>query len=451
MNITKENTDDLNAVLKVRIEQDDYEQRVENSLREYRKNVRMPGFRPGKVPAGLVKKLYGKSILVDEINKILSESVSKYLTDEKIKILGEPLPNEKNSREIDWDNQTTFEFAFDIGLAPEFEVNITAKDKVPLYEIQINNQIIDETKENYARRLGKMLTVEEIGGNEIIKGDFQQVDKDGNIVEGGIFIESSSFSIEIVKDKDILNSFLGKKADDTIILDVRKAFPNENELASILKIPKDQTSVIAPVFRFTIREISVFQKAEFNKELYDMIYGKDNVQDEAEFNGKITEELKSRLEQNSEYRFKVDAKNLLMKKMKIDLPSEFLKKWIAAINKEQITSEQIEKEYPKFENDLKWQLIQDKIIKNHGIRVEESEVKAFARSYALLQFRQYGLTDVPEDQLVNYVNDLLKNEDEKKRIYDRLYEEKVFTHLREHLKTDKKKITMEKFNKLFDD
>lgn len=451
MNITKENTDDLNAVLKVRIEQDDYEQRVENSLREYRKNVRMPGFRPGKVPAGLVKKLYGKSILVDEINKILSESVSKYLTDEKIKILGEPLPNEKNSREIDWDNQTTFEFAFDIGLAPEFEVNITAKDKVPLYEIQINNQIIDETKENYARRLGKMLTVEEIGGNEIIKGDFQQVDKDGNIVEGGIFIESSSFSIEIVKDKDILNSFLGKKADDTIILDVRKAFPNENELASILKIPKDQTSVIAPVFRFTIREISVFQKAEFNKELYDMIYGKDNVQDEAEFNGKITEELKSRLEQNSEYRFKVDAKNLLMKKMKIDLPSEFLKKWIAAINKEQITSEQIEKEYPKFENDLKWQLIQDKIIKDHGIRVEESEVKAFARSYALLQFRQYGLTDVPEDQLVNYVNDLLKNEDEKKRIYDRLYEEKVFTHLREHLKTDKKKITMEKFNKLFDD
>ena len=451
MNITKENTDDLNAVLKVRIEQDDYEQRVENSLKEYRKNVRMPGFRPGKVPAGLVKKLYGKSILVDEINKILSESVSKYLTDEKIKILGEPIPNEKNSKEIDWDNQTTFEFAFDIGLAPDFELNITGKDNIPIYEIQINNQIISETKENYARRFGKMLTVGEIEGKEIVKGDFQQIDKDGNVVEGGISVESSSFSVEMVKDKDILNSFLGKKVDEAIILDVRKAFPNENELTSILKIPKEQTSVIAPDFRFTIREISVFQKAGFNKELFDMIYGKDNVKDEAAFHEKITEEVKIRLDQNSEYRFKLDAKNLLMKKIKIDLPSEFLKKWIAVINKEEVTREQIEKEFPKFESDLKWQLIQDKIIKDHGIKVEENEVKAFARSYALFQFRQYGLMDVPEDQLVNYTNSLLKNEDEKKKILDKLYEEKVFTHLREHLKTDAKKITLEKFNKLYNE
>jgi trigger factor len=182
-----------------------------------------------------------------------------------------------------------------------------------------------------------------------------------------------------------------------------------------------------------------------------MIYGKDNVHNDEEFTVKIKEELKIRLEQNSEYRFKLDAKNVLMKKMKINLPGEFLKKWIAAINKEKITSEQIEKEYPQFENGLKWQLIQDKIIKDHDIRVEESEVKTFARSYAMMQFRQYGLTEVPEDQLINYADELLNNADEKKKIYDRLYEEKVFSHIREHVKTDKKKITLEKFNKLFDE
>lgn len=451
MNITKENVNELNAVMKVRIEQDDYAQRVEDTLKEYRKNVRMPGFRPGKVPVGLVKKLYGKSILVDEINKIISESVSKYLSDEKIKILGEPLPNENTSKEIDWDNQTTFEFEFVLGLAPEIEVNISAKDKVLLYEIQIDDQMIGETKENYARRFGNMLKVEEISGNEILKGDFHQIDKNGDIVEGGISVESSSFSVEIMNDKDIMNDFIGKKVDDVVIFNIRKAFPNDNELASILKIPQDQTSAIAPDFRFTICEISRFQKAEFNTELYDMIYGKDNVHNDEEFTGKITEEVKSRLEQNGEYKFKLDAKNTLMKKVKMDLPGEFLKKWIAAINKEKITTEEIEKEYPKFENDLKWQLIQDKIIKDHSIRVEESEVKAFARSYAILQFRQYGLTEVPEDQLIHYADELLKNEDEKKRIYDRLYEEKVFNHIREHIKTDKKKITLEKFNKLFDD
>ncbi|KPK88096.1 MAG: hypothetical protein AMS27_00680 [Bacteroides sp. SM23_62_1] len=451
MNITKENTNELNAVLKLKVEQEDYAQRVENTLKEYRKNVKMPGFRPGKVPAGIVKKLYGRSILVEEINKIISEEISKYLTNEKIKILGEPLPNENTSREIDWDNQTTFEFEFDLGLAPEFEVNISSRDKVPLYEIQIDDQMISETKENYARRFGTMLKVEEITGNEILKGDFRQVDKNGEILEEGISAESSSFSLEVMKDKDILHLFKGKRVDNEVDFNVRKAFPNDNELASLLNISKDKVSVISPDFRFTIREISSFQKAEFNTELFDMMYEKDVVHNDEEFTEKIKEEVKRRLEQNSEYKFKVDARKTLMKKVKVSLPSEFLKKWITAINKKEITSEQIEKEYPKFEDDLKWQLIQDKIIKDHNIRVEEGEVKDFARSYALLQFRQYGLTDVPEDQLTNYANGLLSNEDEKKRIYDRLYEEKVFDHIRELVKTDKKKITLEKFNKLLDD
>jgi len=450
MNIARENVNELNAILKVRVEHDDYAERVENTLKDYRKNVRMPGFRPGKVPAGLIKKLYGKSILIEEINKIISESISKYLTDEKLNILGEPLPNENNNKEIDWDNQTTFEFEFDLGLAPEIEVQISTKDKVPVYEIQIDNQMIDETRDNYARRFGTMLKLDEITGNEVLKGDFHQVDKTGKIVEEGISAEASSFSLEVIKDKSVIDSFIGKKTDDTVFLNVRKAFPDNNELASLLNIEKEQIPVITPDFRFTIREISRFQKAELNKELYDIIYGKDAVQNDAEFTGKITDELKTRLAQNSEYRFKIDAKNTLMNRLKINLPEEFLKKWLAAVNKEKITAEQIEKEYPKFENDLKWQLIQNSIIKDHGIRIDEDEVKEFARSYAIIQFRQYGLTNVPEEQLIQYTNNLLKNEEEKKKIYDRLYEERVFNHIKEHVKTDKKKITLEKFNRLFD-
>ncbi|KPK79957.1 MAG: hypothetical protein AMS27_17495, partial [Bacteroides sp. SM23_62_1] len=374
MNIARENVNELNAILKVRVEHDDYAERVENTLKDYRKNVRMPGFRPGKVPAGLIKKLYGKSILIEEINKIISESISKYLTDEKLNILGEPLPNENNNKEIDWDNQTTFEFEFDLGLAPEIEVQISTKDKVPVYEIQIDNQMIDETRDNYARRFGTMLKLDEITGNEVLKGDFHQVDKTGKIVEEGISAEASSFSLEVIKDKSVIDSFIGKKTDDTVFLNVRKAFPDNNELASLLNIEKEQIPVITPDFRFTIREISRFQKAELNKELYDIIYGKDAVQNDAEFTGKITDELKTRLAQNSEYRFKIDAKNTLMNRLKINLPEEFLKKWLAAVNKEKITAEQIEKEYPKFENDLKWQLIQNSIIKDHGIRIDEDEV-----------------------------------------------------------------------------
>jgi len=450
MEITRENVDELNAILKVRIEQEDYAERVESVLKDYKKNARMPGFRPGKVPAGIVKKLYGKSVLVEEINKIISESVSKYLNEEKINILGDPLPSENNSKEIDWDHQKTFEFEFDLGLAPDIEVNITNKDKVPVYEIQIDNQMIEETKENYARRFGTMNKLDEITGNETLKGDFRQVDKEGEMIEGGISVESSSFSLEMIKDKGIVASFTGKRVNETVIFDVRKAFPNNNELASLLNIEKEQAATITPDFCFTVREISRFQKAELNKELYDKIYGKDVVQDEKEFTEKITGELKYRLGQHSEYRFKIDAKDVLMKKVKVNLPEEFLKKWLTTVNKEKVTEEQIEQEYPTFENDLKWQLIQNKIIKDNDIKVNEDEVKEFARSYTLIRFSQYGLTNVPDDRLNQYANELLKNDEEKKKIYEKLYEEKVFDHIRANVKTDKKKITMEKFNKLFD-
>ena len=450
MNITRENVGNLNEIIKVKIEPGDYTERVEKILTDYRKTSKMQGFRPGKVPAGLIRKLYRKPVLIDEINKILSESVTKYLTDEKIKILGDPLPGENNKKDIDWDNQTIFDFEIEIGLAPEITAQLTDKEKAPLYDIQIDDQMISETKENYARRFGTMLKVEEITGNEVLKGDFQQVDHEGNILENGIITENSSFSLESIKDQKILDLCKGKKINDTIILDVRKSFPNDTDLASLLNLKKEQLDSLVPDFRFTIKEISKFQKAEFNQNMYDMMYGKDVVHNDEEFNVQINKELQNRLAQNSEFKFRLDARDMLMKKIKMDLPASFLKKWLTTVSKEKMSDKQMEEEFPKFENDLKWQLIQGQIIKDHDIKITEEEISGYAKTYTLLQFRQYGITDIPEEQLNNYAANVLKNEAEKKKILERLYEEKVFEHIKEHIKVDKKKITREKFDKLFD-
>jgi trigger factor len=450
MNITRENPDKLSALLKVKIEQEDYTERVDKVLNDYRKNAKMPGFRPGKVPAGLIRKLYRKPVVIEEINKILSESVTKYLNDEKIRILGEPLPGTNNKKEIDWDNESNFEFEFEIGLAPEFEVDITDKDKVLNYEIEIDDQLVNETKENYSRRFGTMLKVEEITGNEILKGDFHQLDPSGNTQENGIVTENSTFSLEFVKDQKTSELFTDKKAGDFIVFDVKKAFPNDADLSSLLNIKKEQLASLNPNFRFDIKEISRFIKAEFGQELYDMIYGKDEIHNEEEFNSRIRKEIEERLKQNSEYRFKIDTREMLMKKTKLDLPSAFLKKWLASVNKENVTEKQIEEEFPKFETDLKWQLIKDNIINSHDLKVTDEEIGSYAKSYTLLQFRQYGIADIPEEQLKTYSENVLKNEEERKKIIERLYEEKVFEHIKEHIKVDKKKISREKFNKLFD-
>jgi trigger factor len=450
MNITKENIDELNAVLKIRLDEDDYTERVENVLKDYRKTATMPGFRPGKVPAGLIKKIYGTSVLVEEINKLVSESISKYLVDEKLNILGEPLPNKDMNTSFDWENQKEFEFAFDLGLSPVLEFTISQKDKVPFYNIQVDDKMIKSTKENYAQRLGTMEPVEKIEGNELLKGHLMQVDESGNEMEEGIKTEDSTMSLDVMKDEKIKESFHGRIVGDIVVLDMKKAYPNDTELASVLKIDKEHVPSISPHFKFTINEIFRFKKAEINQELYDKLYGKDKVKTEEEFTEKIVDELKHSLLHDSEYRFKLDAKEMLLKKAQFDLPVEFLKRWLMEANKDKITEDKLEEEFPAFEENLKWQLIQDKLIKENNLEVKDEELKGFARDYAMMQFRQYGLSEVPEENLKRYAEDILGNEEEKKRIYEKLYEDKVFDHVRETVKVEEKKVSGEKFNKLFE-
>ncbi len=450
MNITKENVDALNATLKIKIEEADYNERVEEVLKDHRKKVSLNGFRPGKVPAGLVRKMYRTPVMVEEINKLVSESLGNYLKEEDIRILGEPLPKEQQEKDIDWEKQSEFEFDFDIGLAPELEISLSQKDKVPMYEIQIDKKMLDETKNSYAGRMGEMINVEQIEGSETLKGDFVQIDKEGNPIEDGIQSEDASLSLEVVKDKKIKTSFTARQTGDHVDFDIRKALPNETEVASLLKIDKAQVMEIAPNFRFTIKEISKFQKAEINQEMFDKLYGKDEVKSMEEFEVKITEELKTGLSRDAEYRFTIDAKKFVLKKFKFDLPVEFLKRWLLLVNEDKFTAEQISEDFPKFEDDLKWQLIRDKIVKEQEIKVEPEEVKESAKEMALMQFQQYGMMDVPEENLESYAAEMLKNEEEQRRNIERILETKVMAYIRENIKLDNKQITIDKFNKLFE-
>lgn len=450
MQITKENVNGLNAVLLVRIEKADYQEKVGEVLKDYRKKVKMDGFRPGKVPAGMVSRMYRLPVMVEEINKLVSDSISRYLSEEKINILGEPLPNEDQQKDIDWEKQADFEFRFDVGLAPELVVNLTRKDKVPMYEIQIDKKMIQDTRDSYAQRMGSMIPVDAVSGNEIIVGDFVQVDKEGNPVEGGIVSEGARFSMEVIRDGKTKTAMTARQSGDTVDMDVRAAFPNDTEIASLLKIDKSTVPEIVPNFRLTIREISRFEKAVINQEMYDKLYGEGIVKSEVEFEEKIREELTKGLARDSEYRFTIDAKKLLLKKLRFDLPAEFLKRWLAKVNEGKFTPEQISGDYPKFEDDLKWQLVRDRIVKDQEIKVEAEEIKAQAREMALMQFQQYGLMDVPEENLNNYAAEMLKNEDELRKTHDRLSEQKVMTFIKKTVKVDNKQITLEKFQKLFE-
>lgn len=450
MDITEEKVDNLNAILKIQIGKEDYESRVGDVLKDYKKKVRLDGFRPGMVPVGLIKKMYGKSVLIEEINKIVSESISKYLIDKDLKILGEPLPSDKEQKTIDWDNQTDFEFAFDLGLAPEFDMNLSKKDKIPFYEIKIDQKLRDTYIENYTRRYGTFTPVEMAGEKEMLKGSIRQIDAEGNIAENGIYAEDTSFSIEIIKDKKIKDKFVGARIKDVINFDIKKAFTNDQEIASILYINKDDVPALSSDFQFTLNEISRFENAELNQEFFDKAFGKDKVKSVEEFETLVENEIKKNLTQEEEFKFSLDVKEKAINKLEIELPVEFLKKWLFRINEGKVAKEDIDKDFEKFEKDLKWQLIKDKAIKENEIKITEDEALDYAKKVTLMQFQQYGMTNIPDEQLENYARELLKKEEENKRIYEKKYEEKVIEFIKELVKIDLKEVTNDEFDKLFD-
>ncbi|PKQ65878.1 trigger factor [Labilibaculum filiforme] len=449
MNITKTNIDDLNAVIKLQIVQEDYETRVNNVLKDYRKKANINGFRAGKVPMGVIKKMYGTPVLADEINKILSEELMKYIRENDLNIMGEPLPNETEQKEINWEKDTEFEFSFDIALTPEYTLNLSKKDKIDFFKIIVDEKMIQSGVDMHSRRFGSNNPTEVVEEKELLKGNFAQVDAKGKLTEEGIVSENVAMSLEYMKDEDAKKKFVGAKKEDAIVFNPAKAFENKSDIASMLNISKEEAETLDADFQFTITEITKFVNAELNQELFDKVFGEGTVSSEEEFKNKIKEDIEKQLENDSDYKFLIDAKAKLVKKAKIDLPEVFLKRWIVATNKE-MTAEQVETDFANYADEFKWQLIKNRLIQENDLKVSQEEVMEFAKKQALMQFQQYGMMDVPEEYLNNYAQQMMQNQDEQRKIYERKADDKVVEYIKGTIKLDEKEITTEDFNKMFE-
>ena len=449
MNITKTNIDDLNAVIKLQIVKEDYESRVSDVLKDYRKKANINGFRAGKVPMGVIKKMYGTPVLAEEINKLMSQELTKYIRENDLNIMGEPLPNETDQKEINWEKDTEFEFAFDIGISPEYTLNLSKRDKINFYKIKVDEKMIENGVDMHARRFGSNNEAEVVEEKELLKGNYAQVDAEGKLVEEGIVSENVAISLEYMKDEDSKKKFIGAKKEDVIVFSPAKAFENKSDLASMLNISTEEAEVLDADFQFTITEVNKFVNAELNQELFDKVFGEGTVSSLEEFKAKIKEDIEKQLVNDSDYKFLIDAKEKLVKKAKISLPEAFLKRWIVATNKE-MTAEQVETDFTNYTDEFKWQLIKNRLTEENELKVSEEEVLEFAKKQALMQFQQYGMMDVPDDYLNNYAQQMMQNKDEQRKIYERKIDEKVVEYLKTAVKVEEKELTTEEFNKMFE-
>ena len=450
MHISRTNTDELNAVIRLSIEKSDYEATVNETLKDYRKKANMPGFRKGMVPAGLIKKMYGKAVLAEEINKMLSGELNRYIHDENLQILGEPLPNETEQKQISFDTDETFEFVFDLGLSPVIDLDFQKIGKLPYYEIAIDAEMIDNQVEAFQNRFGSYVDAEVSTENDNLIGSLKQLDDKGEVLDGGIHVEEAQLSLKMVLAKKSKSALLGKKAGDVVKLNPKKAFENDHYLKQVLKIEDAQAESLTSDFELTVSKVNTFVPAELNEDLFQKsLGGVSDVTTVEQFKEKLAEDLKANLGYSSEYRFLVDTKEKLVNYVGMKLPEEFLKRWLVYSN-ENITKEQVEEEFPHFVKDLEWTLIKNRLSKDNHIQVGEADVVALAKETALMQFRQYGMFNVPDEYLDNYAKSILKNEEERHRLIEKKSESMVLEFIKVNAELEVKSVSQKAFDDLFE-
>lgn len=449
MNVSQENTSKVSALIKIDIVKADYEEKVEKALRTYRQKANIPGFRKGMAPMGMIKKMVGKSILLEEINKLVSESLYNYIKDNKMNILGEPLPSESQA-EIDFDKQEDFTFLFDVALAPEIDITLTDKDKIDYYHIDIDDDMVTKQKEALCSRFGVQQPVEEASEKDIVKGQFVELDENNAPKEGGISVESL-LTPAYLKDEAEKNKFVGKKVGDKVVFNPSVACGgNDTEIAAMLHIGKDKSADVKSNFEVEITSILGFKPAEVGQELYDNAFGKDTVKSEEEFTAKIREMLASQLQPESDYKFALDARTALEAKVgEVELPDNLLKRWLV-VTGENRTAESVEEEYPKMVPDLKWQLIKEEIVKKYEIKVDDADMLEMAKKATRAQFAQYGMANVPDDLLEKYASDMLKDKKIVSNIAERATEEKIIETIKSHVSLNEKNVSVEDFYKMFE-
>ena len=448
MNIKFESADKINGLMTISIEQADYQEAVDKKLKEYRKKAQVPGFRPGMVPMDLIKKQYGTAVKVDEVNRILGEKLYEYVRENKIQMLGEPLPNEEKQQPQDLAGDGPFEFVFDIAVAPEFKAELTNKDKVNFYNIKVDDKLIDEQVQMYASQAGEFVEAQEWSGNDTLKGDIRQLDKKGNTLEGGITVEGGMIMPSYVKGEDEKKKFDGAKLGDIITFNPKKAYPdNDAEVAALLKTDKEAVKDLDADFSFQITEIRHFQPAAVDAKLFEKVFG-EGVKDEADFRQRIADSLKGQLVLNSDFKFLRDVRAYVEKKVgDLQFPEALLKRVMLNNNKDK-GEEFVEKNFKASIDELKWHLIKEQLVAATEIKVEDADLKAVAKDAIRAQFAQYGMTNIPEDVLDNYAEEQLKKRENVESFVERAIDVKLTQALKGIVKLTEKEVTLDEFNKM---
>lgn len=452
MNIARKDIDATSAIITMNIVKADYEEAVEKTLRKYRQKANVPGFRPGNVPMGMVKKMFGKAAMADEINNIISEKLLAYIKDNNIQILGEPLPNKTEQKEVNFDTQDEFEFKFDIAIAPENKLVLNDKISAPYYEIEVSDEMINNEVKASQDRFGSYEEAQDVVESDVVKGDIVEMRTKTKEKEDGIKAEEAVLCPKYMKDEDQKALFVGAKVGSSVSFNPKKAYGNEGEIASLLKIKKEDAANVDADFKFTIKSVTRFKSAELNQDLFNKSFGEGVVKSEAEYKARIAEGIKESLAMNSDYRLMLDAQKALAEAAygNVAFPDAFLKRWVSETN-EKVSAEELEEQYPMMLNDLKWQLTKNKIATENNVKIEEGDMISFAKKTAQAQFAQYGMSSVPEDVLENYAKEMLKKKESAQQIVERVLDEKVLEVVKSKIKLDTKKVTIEEFNKLFEE
>lgn len=451
MNVSlKKNDDAVSGIVKLEIVKDDYAGLVDKSLRSVRQKANVPGFRRGMVPMGLVKKMFGKQVLVDEVNKLVSESLFNYIRDNGLRVLGQPIPNMTEQKPLDFDKDENFEFCFDVALAPEIHIELSKEDKLPFYQVIVDDEMVNNQVQSYRENFGSYDKVEEVEEADILKGTVAELEN-GAPKEGGIVVEEVILRPSYLKNEEEKAKFIGAKVNTVVVFNPKKAYDGaEADIASLLKMDKENVAGIDADFSFEIKEILRHKDAELNQEFFDKIVGENAVSSEEEFRGKIKESMTEQFAPQSSFKFLTDARDMLEAKVgELKFADEVLKRWLQVAN-ENSTREKIDEDYPRLVKDLKYQLIKDELVRRNALRATDDDIEQFAERVAKAQFAQYGMMFVPGDVLKNYATDMLKNKQTLQNVAERVIEEKLAEWLKEQVELEVKEVTADEFGKLFE-
>lgn len=446
MKITQSKVKNMMSSIIVEVEESDYIEKVDAALKKYRKDAAIPGFRKGKTPMSIISKQYKVSIVVDEVNKMIQDQLYKYITDKKVRVLGSPMP--MSSEEIDWVNSVDFKFEYEIGLAPEFDVKLSGKDSLDYYNIKAEEKLVDNYCTDIAKRYGKMSNPEVSEKGDMVFCAINQLDVNGVLMKNGIS-NDATVSIDVIEDKKNQKKFLGLKKDDNLTLNVVSTFTNQTDLAAMLNISADELKgLVSEDFQFTVKQVNRLAPSELNEELFAKVYKEESIKDVKIFKAKIKEEAENSFIVESDRMLKNDVVTFFVNKTKLKLPDEFLKRWLVKTSEKPLTMEQVEQEYDMYSKSLKWQLIENKILEEHEIKINNEDLLEHTKKMVAFQMKQYGQASTDEKQLLDISENILKNDDERKKISDQLFDERTLVIYKEIFKLKNKSISYDDFVKL---